>query len=107
MDTNALIDAVRAYPSLYVKDHSSTNIDQKNIIWNQISLKVNQPIEKCKAKWRNLRDSYQKAMKWKRELEQLGKPNIYHEYKHERSLQFLEIGPKRGASRDANLPSKQ
>lgn len=102
MDTNALIEAVKSYPSLYIKDQSSnTNIEQKNMIWHEISLKVNQPTEKCKAKWRNLRDSYQKAIKWKRELEQLGKLSNYHEYKHESALEFLELNPKRKSSRDS------
>lgn len=101
MDSNALIEAVKAYPSLYVKDQSSsTNIEQKNMIWNEISLKVNQPIEKCKAKWRNLRDSYQKAIKWKKELEELGKTSNYHEYKHEAALAFLEVGVKRKSNRE-------
>lgn len=100
MDTSILIEAVKSYPALYVKDQPSTNItiDQKNMIWNQISLKVNQPIEKCKAKWRNLRDSYQRAIKSKRVLEQLGKVSDFHEYKHEAALSFLEIKQKRKSS---------
>lgn len=95
-----LIEAVKHYPSLYSKDTSpGNNIDQKNIIWKEISLKIDQPVEKCKAKWRNLRDSYQKAVKWRQELEQIGKVENYHEYKHEAALSFLEcgIGVKRKA----------
>lgn len=101
MDNNtiiALIEAVKQHPSLYNKYHQSsgnTNLDQKTTIWKEISEKVNQPIDKCKAKWRNLRDSYQKAIKWKQELEEIGKLSNYHEYKHEAALSFLEVGTKR------------
>lgn len=61
---------------------------------------MNQPPEKCKAKWRNLRDSYQKAIKWKHELEELGKIDHYQGYKHEAALNFLEINLKRKGKDD-------
>lgn len=95
MDSNALIESVKLYPSLYSKQQSGTSIEQKNSIWKEISLKINQPTEKCKAKWRNLRDSYQKSVKYRQELETIGKMSIYHEYKHEAALSFLEVGTKR------------
>lgn len=99
MDSSALIEAVKHYPALYSKQQSSgTSIEQKNLIWKEISLKLNQPTEKCKAKWRNLRDSYQKSVKYRQELEAIGKLSIYHEYKHETALSFLEVGTKRKSS---------
>lgn len=50
--TNALIEAVKLHPSLYGRHQQSSggNIDQKNLIWKEISLKIDQPIDKCKAK---------------------------------------------------------
>lgn len=99
MDVNGLIEAVKLYPALYIKQESSgTNIEQKNLIWKEIALKIDQPIEKCKAKWRNLRDSYQKSVKYRQELEAIGKLSIYHEYRHEAALSFLEMGTKRKSS---------
>jgi Alcohol dehydrogenase transcription factor Myb/SANT-like len=101
MDTIGLIEAVKARPELYRKQASSTgNIDQKNHCWTEISEKIGQPVEKCKAKWRNLRDSYLKAVKWKGELEALGKLSKYREYKHEDALSFLGTGLKRKLSSD-------
>jgi hypothetical protein len=92
----ALIEAVKQQPSLYSKQQSSgTNLDQKNQVWKEISEKINQPVERCKAKWRNLRDSYLKSVKWRHELEELGKMDVYREYKHEAALSFLEGGVKR------------
>lgn len=44
---------------------------------------------KLKQKWRNLRDSYQKAMKYKRDLEEIGQLNKYHPYRHENKMSFL------------------
>lgn len=42
-----------------------------------------------KSKWRNLRDAYQKTVKTRRELEEMGLGSKYKEYKHEESLSFL------------------
>lgn len=100
MDTPALIEAVKSYPSLYSQQQSSgTNIDMKNVYWKEIALKVNQPVDKCKAKWRNLRDSYQKTVKRRQELEEVGKLSRYHPYKHEAALSFLDaVSPKRKTS---------
>lgn len=95
MDThtvNALIEAVKLYPSLYNKQSSqSGSSDQKNLIWKEVSKQIDQPIEKCKSKWRNLRDSYHKAVKWRRELEAIGRLSNYREYKHEAALSFLGV----------------
>jgi Alcohol dehydrogenase transcription factor Myb/SANT-like len=95
IDTIALIAAVRDHPEIYGNPLSASSIDQKTHTWRQISEKVNQPVEKCKAKWRNLRDSYLKAMKWKEELAEVGKLSRYREYKHEEALSFLGNGQKR------------
>lgn len=106
MDTHAviaLIEAVKQYPSLYLKQPvQGGNSDQKNIIWRDIAQKIDQPIDKCKAKWRNLRDSYHKAIKWRQELDAIGKLSNYHEYKHEAALSFLgsTAGIKRKSSSD-------
>lgn len=112
MDThavNALIEAVKLYPSLYLKQAiQGGNSDQKNIIWREISEKIDQPIDKCKSKWRNLRDSYHKAIKWRQELEAIGKLSNYHEYKHEAALSFLgsTTGIKRKNSSDGDKQLK-
>lgn len=104
MDSNALIELVRTYPSLYSKKNSSSNnVEQKNIVWCQIAEQLGQPVEKCKAKWRNLRDSYQKSVKWRKELEELGKLSSYHEYKHEAAMAFLEVSSKRKSSFEKEL----
>lgn len=95
MDTNALIQLVKEYPLLYTKNDSSINIDQKNMLWKEIASRLNQPEAKCKSKWRNLRDSYQKALRWKSELEEMGKLCNYHPYRHEAALSFLENKMKR------------
>lgn len=99
MDSVALIELVKHYPQLYSKQQSSgSTIEHKNAIWKEIAVKLQQPVEKCKAKWRNLRDSYQKSIKYRRELEAIGKEDLYHEYKHENALSFLEVGSKRKAN---------
>lgn len=98
-----LIETVKCYPCLYDKEQASrANIDQKNQIWTEIATKIDQPVEKCKSKWRNLRDSYLKAIKYKHELELIGKLDIYRGYKHEDTLSFLETSSlmKRQSSSD-------
>lgn len=99
---NALIEAVKLYPSLYSKQPANNgNSDQKNVIWKEISQKIDQPIERCKAKWRNLRDSYHKAVKRRLELEEIGRLSTYQEYRHEAALAFL--GNNTGAKRKGSL----
>lgn len=91
-----LIAAVKCHPILYSRNGSGMTSDQKNAIWAEISQQIDIPVgkfiystrflsltlvlflEKCKAKWRNLRDSYHKAVKWRMELEAVGKPENYH-----------------------------
>lgn len=88
-----LIEAVREYPVLY--DRSSTAaMDEKNSAWSKISGQLNKSNNKLtinflKAKWRNLRDTYQKALKHRKELEEIGQLQRYKEYKHEDALNFL------------------
>lgn len=98
-----LIETVKCYPCLYDKEQASrANIDQKNQVWIEIANKIDQPVEKCKSKWRNLRDSYLKAIKYKHELGLIGKLSLYRGYKHEDSLSFLETSSlkKRRSSSD-------
>lgn len=96
MDPLALIEAVKMHPELWSKEVSSTgNMDQKCNVWREISAKVNQPVDKCKAKWRNLRDSYLKSIKWREDLAEVGKLEKYRGYKHEEALTFLGSAQKR------------
>lgn len=43
-------------------------------------------INYLKSKWRNLRDAYQKSIKNKRDLEEMGMLHKYYAYKHENQL---------------------
>lgn len=101
-----LIEAVRNYPVLYdrinVVSGAQLN-EEKAIAWRKISenLGNEDTIEVLKAKWRNLRDSFMKAVKNRKELEEIGQLHRYHGYKHEEKLEFLyqhvlaEIAPPR------------
>lgn len=91
-----LIETVKEYPILYNKIGSvpgSVNNEEKNQVWNIIAKKINEDPNKLKQKWRNLRDSYQKAIKNKREMEEItkiiGQPTRYHPYRHEERMSFL------------------
>lgn len=46
-------------------------------------------LNEIKSKWRNLRDAYQKAIKYKRDLEEMGMISKYYEYRHEEAMNFL------------------
>lgn len=87
-----LIDVVREYPVIYDRINSapgSNANDEKAQAWIEISEKLNEDAVVLKLKWRNLRDSYQKAVKNRRELEEIGQLHRYREYKHEEKMHFL------------------
>jgi Alcohol dehydrogenase transcription factor Myb/SANT-like len=86
-----LIESVKRYPALYCKSSNTVtlNVDEKNSLWANIAKELNDNPVKVKQKWRNLRDSYQKAMKTKKDLEEMGQIHRYHEYRHEHSMSFL------------------
>lgn len=67
--------------------------------------------DKCKQKWRNLRDSFLKSIKWKRQLEMLNKLENFCPYKHEEALSFLlpyiiNTGKRRNTSDGDSSSSK-
>ena len=74
-------------------------------------------VSSLKSKWRNLRDSYQKSIKNKRDLEEIGLIHKYHKYKHECQMEFLyehvlvelgDVRKKRKGSRNFNtIPFKK
>ncbi|KAG5681763.1 hypothetical protein PVAND_011172 [Polypedilum vanderplanki] len=84
-----LIDAVKNYPILYSKI-SSVNNEDKNQAWIHIANSLNEEnVQSVKSKWRNLRDSYLKAIRNKRELQEINQLSRYHPYKHEERMNFL------------------
>ncbi|XP_070496094.1 uncharacterized protein [Chironomus tepperi] len=87
------IDIVKEYPIIYSKPGAlsgSVNNNEKNQVWAEIAKRLNEDDPgKLKQKWRNLRDSYQKAMKYKRDLEEVGQLSKYHPYRHEHKMSFL------------------
>jgi hypothetical protein len=91
---NILIETIKNYPSLWSRQQQNS-VDQKASIWKEVSLNVQQPVDKCRAKWRNLRDSYLKSIKWRQKFEEIGQPENHREYKHERQLSFLDVNLKR------------
>lgn len=98
-----LIDSVKSHPCLYDKEQATRfNIDQKNQIWIEIANKLDKPVEKCKHKWRNLRDSYLKAIRSKHDLGCIGQLSMHRSYKYEDSMSFLEASSlqKRRSSTD-------
>jgi hypothetical protein len=87
-----LIDAVREHPVIYDRINSvpgAINNEEKSIAWRKIALILKEDESILKQKWRNLRDSYQKAIKNRKELEEIGQLHRYHEYKHEDKMEFL------------------
>lgn len=87
-----LIDVVKEYPVLYDRANNVSSAqanEEKSMAWKKIAEFLDDDVTSLKAKWRNLRDSYQKAIKNRKELEEIGQLHRYHEYKHEGKLDFL------------------
>ena len=84
-----LIEAVEKHPVIYSRSISQNNAN-KNDAWRSISNELGEKnISLLKAKWRNLRDSFHKAIKNKRKFEEMGQMKHYREYVHEDKLIFL------------------
>ncbi|KAH1023868.1 uncharacterized protein LOC109546096 [Dendroctonus ponderosae] len=61
-----LIESVKEYPILYDCSHGDfKNFKQRDKVWDEIGLKLEQDGHVLKGKWRNLRDSYAKFLKAK------------------------------------------
>lgn len=90
MDSLKLIDMIKSYPELYDRKHRNyTNMDIKKDIWVTISSEFNESEESVRARWRNIRDAYQKSIRKKHELSDTGKLSTYKKYKYEDLLDFL------------------
>ncbi|XP_050438802.1 transcription factor Adf-1-like [Adelges cooleyi] len=67
-----LIEEVRTYPVLYdVSDAKYKDIIYKDHIWKKIASKIGKPIDDCKKKWKNIKDTHNRT---KRKL-RTGKPS--------------------------------
>jgi hypothetical protein len=85
-----LIEAVKAYPILYQKSAGVPGyLEEKNQAWNEIAIKLKEDVGNLKKKFRNLKDSYFKKIKNKKELEEIGHLDKYIPYKHEEKMSFL------------------
>lgn len=108
LNIEEFIDIVKEYPVLYDKTGTfAQNNEEKNMAWKvnikikmistilinyfkEIAKKVHlKDLNYLKSKWRNLRDTYQKAVKNRRDLEEIGMIHKYKEYKHEHQMSYL------------------
>lgn len=90
MDSNVLIRKIQEYPELYDrKNKNYTNMEVKKDIWQEIANEFNEPEEMVRTRWRNIRDAYQKSIRRKAELEEMGKGALYKKYKFEDQLEYL------------------
>ncbi|XP_025425810.1 uncharacterized protein LOC112694528 [Sipha flava] len=60
-DDKMLVELVGYHPCLYDSKHAlyKDQTARKNV-WEQISNKVNQPVDECKKRWKNIKDTYNK-----------------------------------------------
>lgn len=86
-----LIDIVKEYPVIYNKiSVPSATTEDKNKAWEKIAKELNEDSTKLiKKKWRNLRDSYQKAIKSRRDLEEIDQLHRHKAYRHEARMSYL------------------
>jgi hypothetical protein len=78
MDSLKLIEAIKSYPELYDrKNRNYTNMDIKKEIWNTISSDFQESEDSVRARWRNIRDAYQKSIRKKQELHETGRLKEY------------------------------
>ncbi|XP_050062323.1 uncharacterized protein LOC114128392 [Aphis gossypii] len=58
-DDEMLVKEVQKYPMLYNMEHADyNNYLLKDVIWKEISTKINKSVDDTKNRWKNIRDSY-------------------------------------------------
>ncbi|XP_071637362.1 uncharacterized protein [Temnothorax longispinosus] len=90
MNQEKLIEMVKSCEPLYVMSHSkySDNIFKENA-WRRIAKEMNQPATACKKTWTNLRDSFRRALKKKRETKSGQAASKIKKWKFEDEMSFL------------------
>ncbi|XP_071575329.1 uncharacterized protein [Temnothorax nylanderi] len=90
MDQEKLIEMVKSCEPLYVMSHSkySDNTFKENA-WRRIAKEMNQPATACKKTWTNLRDSFRRALKKKRETKSGQSASKIKKWKFEDEMSFL------------------
>ncbi|KAM3619010.1 uncharacterized protein V6R79_001648 [Siganus canaliculatus] len=73
MDTEKLINSVRAYPVLYnVRLFGYHDQQQKNLAWDCVAEVVGCSAEECRKRWKGLRDHYRKEKRREKERRRSG-----------------------------------
>jgi hypothetical protein len=87
LNIEELIECVKAHPIIYDR---SGHQKERNEAFEVIAKKLEMSPIIIKNKWRNVRDMYLRAMKSRKNYEEMNKLHLYTEYKHEAKLnEFL------------------
>ncbi|XP_031357193.1 transcription factor Adf-1-like [Photinus pyralis] len=90
MDQDKLIANVKAYEPLYVTSHPKySDSGYKENLWKAIAKEMNQSVAVCKKIWTNLRDSFRRAMKKRRETKSGQAASKIKKWKFEDEMSFL------------------
>ncbi|KAL5286788.1 hypothetical protein ACFFRR_008039 [Megaselia abdita] len=93
------INIVKKHEEIYNITHPGyKNLESKSIAWKRISEEINLPIDTCKRKWKNLRDSYTKYLRSFRTGTKTSRK--YQYWAHAHHMDFLKPfqGPSRRSS---------
>ncbi|XP_041716410.1 uncharacterized protein LOC121548859 [Coregonus clupeaformis] len=86
-----IISAVSDYPELYnITLNSYRDSQRKARAWRAVSLQVEMPVDDCRNKWKNLRDTFVKFKRAEQQKRASGELDINKKtWMHSRSMSFL------------------
>lgn len=99
-----LMSAVQRYPIIWDKTRSDyRDNEKKNNSWKAIALSLNLDSEKCKSRWKSIRDGYFKMVHSKRKTGSAGGPKERKSFKYSHLLDFLR--PPNQYESATNIPA--
>ncbi|XP_010880604.1 uncharacterized protein LOC105017597 [Esox lucius] len=89
--SDKVISAVSDYPELYnITLNSYKDSQRKARAWRAVSLQVELPVDDCRKKWKNLRDTFIRFKRAEQQRKASGEPESHKKtWMHSRRMSFL------------------
>ncbi|XP_063920793.1 transcription factor Adf-1-like [Zophobas morio] len=90
MDDSQLIELVREHSGLYNPKHPEyKDLNIRENVWMEIAALLKQPVEDCKNRWKNIRDTYMRRKRNKKPLTGSSRAKKLRKWYLEKHLVFL------------------
>ncbi|CAH1159840.1 unnamed protein product [Phaedon cochleariae] len=91
VEDSKLIELVRQHPCLYdPKNPQYKNLNIRDNVWENISEAMGQPVEDCRSRWRNVRDTFMRRKRNNKIVTGSGRSKKRRKWHLDGSLEFLD-----------------